>query len=254
MTDQSRLRVLITGASSGIGAALARRFHAGGHELVLTARRGDRLAALAAELGGAAVVVADLADPGAPERLLAAAGRVDVLVNNAGFGAGGWFAELDLAAQLRMLQVNVTALTELTHRALGPMRRRGAGRVLNVASTVAFQPCPGMAVYAASKAYVMAFSEALWSELEGSGVTVTCLCPGATETEFAAVAGMGGARPFRHAMPAEAVARAGYDAAMAGRRLVVAGAANRAMTLAAGLAPRGLVLRVARRLLAPAAR
>jgi short-subunit dehydrogenase len=250
MAEERRKLALITGASSGIGADLAREFHGGGHSVVLVARRRERLDALAGELGeGARVMTADLADPDAPARLLAELGPVDVLVNNAGFGASGRFAELDLGNQLRLVQVNVTALTALTHLFLGPMRARAAGRILNVASTVSFQPAPGLAVYGATKAYVLSLSEALAAELQGSGVTVTCLCPGATETEFAAAAGMGGSRLFRRAMSSAEVARIGYAATMAGRRLVVAGAGNRLMTFGVRFAPRSLVLQVGRKLL-----
>ncbi len=250
MADTERKLALITGASSGIGADLARAFHAGGHQVVLVARRRDRLDAVAAELGrGARVFVADLADPATPSKLLAEIGPVDVLVNNAGFGAAGRFAELDLAMQLRLVQVNISALTALTHMFLVPMRARGRGRVLNVASTAAFQPLPGLAVYAATKAYVMSLSEALWSELDGSGVTVTCLCPGATGTEFADVAGMQATRLFRHAMESSRVAQLGYAATMAGKRLVIAGAGNRFMKLGTRFVPHGLVLRIARKML-----
>ncbi len=246
-------RVLITGASSGIGAELARRFHRGGHRVILTARRRDRLEALAAELGGAEVVPADLADPAAPAQLFATTGPVDILVNNAGFGAGGRFAELGLGLQLSMLQVNVTALTELTHRYLAPMRGDGRGRILNIASTVAFQPAPGLALYGASKAFVLALSEALWSELEKTGVTVTCLCPGSTATDFFTVAGMGGS-PFRGEMSAARVADIGYTATMAGRRLAIAGLANRIMANSVRFAPRALVLRLAKKILQQSAR
>jgi short-subunit dehydrogenase len=195
------------------------------------------------------VTVADLADPTAPARLFAEVGPVEMLVNNAGFGAGGRFAALPLDRQLALLQVNVTALTELTHRFLAPMRAAGRGRVLNVASVVAFQPAPGLAVYGASKAFVLSLSEALWSELEGSGVTVTCLCPGTTVTEFFEVAGMGDTRPFNRGMRAAEVAAIGYRATMAGRRLAVAGASNRLITGLVRFVPRGLVLRMGRRML-----
>jgi short-subunit dehydrogenase len=250
MAETKPSLALITGASSGIGADLAREFHRAGHALVLVARRRDRLDALAAELGSTArALVADLADPNAPARLFAEIGPVDVLVNNAGFGAAGRFAKLDLATQQRMIQVNISALTALTHLFLAPMRARGYGRVLNIASTAAFQPLPGLAVYAATKAYVMSLSESLWAELEGSGVTVTCLCPGATDTEFAEVAGLQTARPFRHAMTSAKVAKLGFAATMAGRRLVVTGTANRFMKLSIRFMPSGPVLRITRRML-----
>jgi short-subunit dehydrogenase len=250
MPDPSRPVALITGASAGIGTELARCFAAGGHDVILVARRRDRLDALAAELGAPArVLVADLADPAAPERLLAATGPVDVLVNNAGFGAAGRFARLPLERQLGIVQVNVAALTALIGQYLPAMLARGRGRILNVASTVAFQPAPGLAVYGASKAYVLSLSEALHAELAPSGVTVTCLCPGATATEFADVAGFGGSRLFRGAMPAAEVARQGYAATMAGRRLIVTGTMNRMSSFGVRLLPRAAVLWMARKLL-----
>ncbi|MCW3473472.1 SDR family NAD(P)-dependent oxidoreductase [Limobrevibacterium gyesilva] len=250
MSGTVRPVALVTGASSGIGAELARAFVRGRHDVVLVARRRDRLEALAATLGGHARVLAeDLADPGAPARLLAETGPVDVLVNNAGFGALGRFVELPLERQLGIVQVNVVALTALTRLYLPPMVARGHGRVLNVASTAAFQPGPGLAVYGATKAFVLSLSEALHAELEGTGVTVTCLCPGATESEFAATAGMGDSRLFRHAMSAAEVARQGFAATMAGRRLVVTGTLNQMSAMGVRFAPRGLALNIARKLL-----
>lgn len=250
MTDGKRPLALITGASAGIGVELARAFARGGHDLILVARRRDRLESLAAEFPGRArVVPADLSDPATPARLLAETGPVDVVVNNAGFGLGGRFAEQPVERQAEIIQVNIAALTALTRLHLPDMLARRAGRVLNVASTGAFQPGPGMAVYCATKAYVLSLSEALSAELQGSGVTVTCLCPGATSTEFAAVAGMRGSRLFRAAMSAETVARMGYAATMAGQRLVIPGWANRLGTIGVRLTPRGVVLAFARRLL-----
>jgi short-subunit dehydrogenase len=243
-----RKLALITGASAGIGTELVRAFARGGYQVVLTARRLDRLETLAQELGGRAIAM-DLADPGAPARLHAQVGPVDVLVNNAGFGAVGRFAELPLDRQLAMLQVNVTALTELMRLYLPQMVASGSGRVLNVASTVSFQPVPGLALYGATKAFVLSFSEAVQAELAGTGVTVTCLCPGATETEFAEVAGLAGSKLFRRTMTAEAVARLGYEATLRGERLVVAGAMNAARTLAVRVLPRALVLWAGRKVM-----
>ena len=241
---------LITGASSGIGADLAREFARAGYDVILLARRRDRLDALAAELGAAArVLVADLADPAAPERIVAATGPVDLLVNNAGFGGYAAFGTQDANQQMAMIQVNITALTALTRLYLPAMLERRAGRVLNVASVVGFMPCPGLAEYAASKAYVLALSEALYSELQGSGVSVTCLCPGATDTEFAVVAGMRGKLAMRQPMASAAVARAGAEATLAGRRLIVTGVPNRLASLLPRLLPRGLLLRAVRKLL-----
>jgi uncharacterized protein len=241
---------LVTGASSGIGAELARCFAQGGHDVVLVARRRDRLEALAAGLAPhARVLEADLADADAPARLLAQTGPVDVLVNNAGFGALGDFAALGLERQMDMLRVNVAALTALCALYVPPMVAQGRGRVLNLGSIISFQPGPGMAVYGATKAYVLSLSEAMHAELEGSGVTVTCLCPGATASEFAARAGMEGGRIFRNAMSAADVARLGFTATMAGRRLAVPGLMNRLATLGVRLLPRGLVLEAGKRLL-----
>ena len=190
---------LVTGASAGIGTELARLL-AVDHDLVLTARRSEQLQSLAEELKRlhgttCRVVPADLADPAAPRKLfdaLAAANlTLDVLVNNGGFGDLGPFAKADLAKMLRMIQVNVTALTELTGLFLPGLLARNRGCVLNVGSIAGFQPGPFMATYYATKAYVNSFSEALHSELRGTGVTVTVLCPGPVATEFAAVAGFG---------------------------------------------------------------
>jgi len=184
---------LITGASFGIGLELARIFAREGHNLVLVARSGDRLRQLAAELEKAhgtrsLILTTDLSDPGAPAYVFDQTGRagifVDFLVNNAGFGQYGLFADSDLEECLRQIQLNVSTLTHLTRLYVAEMIAHGSGRILNVASTAAFQPGPLMAVYFATKAYVLHFSEALANELEGTGVTVTCLCPGATATEF----------------------------------------------------------------------
>ncbi|MBV9537437.1 MAG: SDR family oxidoreductase [Acidisphaera sp.] len=243
---------LITGASSGIGAALARVFGRAGHDVVLSARREDRLRALAAELGPSArVVPADLRDADAPARLLAAAGPIDVLVNNAGLGAAGRFDRVDLERHLDVLRVNVMALTALTRLVLPDMVQRGRGRVLNIASTASFQPGPGIGVYCASKAFVLSLSEAVHAELAGTGVTVTAVCPGLTRSEFAEVAGLD-TRLFRYAMTAEAVAEQAVAATLAGRRLLVTGTGNRLATLGVRLMPRATVLAIARRVMARA--
>jgi len=247
---------LVTGASSGIGLELARLLAADGHHVTLTARDRARLEAVAAELrqchgGDAAVVVADLAEPGAPEaihRQVEAAGRdVAVLVNNAGLGSHGPFAEADLGRELAIIQVNVTALAHLTGLVLPGMVRRRAGRILNVGSTAAFQPGPLMATYYASKAFVLSFSEALDAELAGTGVTVTCLCPGPTRTEFQQRAGMAGV-PVASGLPpmmeAAAVARVGYRAMRRGARLAVPGLLNRLAVFSVRLGPRRLATAV----------
>ncbi len=251
-------QALITGASSGIGAELARECAARGFDVILVARTTEALRALAEDLRlqhhvRALVVPQDLAVAGAAERILDAVHRegwrVDVLVNNAGFGAWGPFAEANPATQLAMLQVNVTALTHLTRLVLPEMRARRWGRILNVASTAAFQPGPLMAVYYASKAYVLSFSEALANELAGSGVTVTVLCPGPTATGFSARAGVGHARLFRSkVMGAARVAREGLEAALRGRTVVVPGVQNRVLARLARWLPRKTVTGMVRRI------
>ncbi len=253
---------LITGASSGIGAELARCFAGGGYNLVLVARSGDVLEAagknLAQEFGINAVPVAhDLGQPGAGAALvqtLAERGlTVDVLVNNAGYGMAGAFAESEGSAQLGMIDLNVRALVELTHIYWPRLLRNKRGGVLNVASTAAFQPGPFMAIYCATKAFVLSFSEALWEEARGTGVHVSCLCPGVTESGFHKRAGTDRLRLFQTGvMPAAKVARHGYNAFQANKRVEVAGTANALMAGTAPFMPRGIVLRVARQLLSPA--
>src|SRR4051794_33560977 len=214
----SRPVALVTGASAGIGREIARVL-AADHDLILSARRADELERLAAELRGKGatcrVVPGDLAEPDGARKLHAAAVEggsvVDVLVNNAGFGDLGPFADADLGKMLRMVQVNVTALTELTGLFLAGMRTRGRGKILNVGSVAGFQPGPLMAVYYATKAYVNSFSEALSNELRGTGITVTCLAPGPTESEFGAAAGFAPKKGFTvgKVLGARAVAEAG---------------------------------------------
>src|SRR3954471_20420213 len=225
--EGGRQTALITGASAGIGLELARLFAAGGYDLVLVARSAGRLEELAGELrsrhGAAARALAkDLTHPESPEevfRELEAAGvAVDVLVNNAGFGTFGPFAETDLDQELRELQLNVVTLTHLTKRFLPGMLARRRGGVLNVGSTAGFQPGPLMAVYYATKAYVLSFSEALAEELRNTGITVTALCPGPTRTEFASEAGVTNSRLFSLFGAADAtdVAEYGFRAMMEG--------------------------------------
>jgi len=247
----SRPVALVTGASAGIGREIARLL-AADHDLILTARREPELRSLAAELAPAVCYVfpTDLADPAAPRALFEAVSRaglsVEVLVNNAGFGDLGPFAEADLGKLLRMIQVNVTALTELTGLFLPGMRSRGRGRILNVGSVAGFQPGPYMAVYYATKAFVNSFSEALWSELRGSGVTVSCLAPGPTRSEFAAASGMAATRVFTLGPVADTrpVAEAGVRALRRGQRLVITGWRNRLLLFAERFVPRGVVLAV----------
>lgn len=242
---------LVTGASAGLGAEYAKLFAADKHDLVLVARRLDKLEELAATLRAAhgvtvRVIAADLTDAGAPQRLfdeLAGAGvEVEFLVNNAGFGTNGAFVELDPRREIDMLQVNVVALTHLTRLFLPGMVARKSGRVLNLGSTAGFQPGPFMAVYYASKSYVNLFSEALSVELEGTGVTVTVSCPGATATEFSAIAGNDRTKLFKRGVAdAPTVARQGYDAMMAGRAMIVHGLKNRLGVQAVRAAPRAVL-------------
>lgn len=250
---------LVTGASGGIGLDLARLLAADGHDLVLVARSAGKLEEIARDLSDrfkvrCEALPADLARAEGVEAVMAGVARlgwpVEVLVNNAGFGLGGEFARTDLARELEMIQLNVAALTALTKRVLPGMIERRRGRILNVASTAAFQPGPLMAVYYATKAYVLSFSEAVAHELSGTGVTVTALCPGATATGFAAVADTAGSRLFTQLRPmrSEEVARAGYRALVAGRRVVIPGWRNRVMAFFARLGPRAIVLRVVRRM------
>jgi len=255
MDTVSHPLALVTGASGGIGAALARELARHGHDLVLAARSLAPLEALAAELRArgtvATVIAADLAEPGAAATLaLEIAGRglaIDTLVNNAGLGAAGRFDRCDPVRIGEILQVNIMALTELTRLLLPGMIARGHGRVMLVASVAAFQPGPRMAAYFASKAYVLSLGEALAYELRGTGVSVTTLCPGATATNFFAVAGADNsvmARHLRRMMPAEDVARLGYRGLAAGRRVVITGAINRLMALAGRYAPHWISLPV----------
>lgn len=253
----SRGLVLITGASAGIGREFARGFAERGFDLFLVARRLDRLEELAAELRthyGVSVttLAVDLAHPAAAATVdgeLQARGlAVYVLVNNAGTGRFGPFVSVDSAALERTIDVNVRSLTLLTRALLPGMLARGRGRILNVASTAAFQPGPLMAVYYATKAFVLSLSEALTNECAGSGVTVTCLCPGPTESEFMEAAGIDDTTLRRTGwlMTARSVAEAGIRGALDGRRLVVPGFVNRAIAFSVRLAPRSWVLRVSR--------
>jgi hypothetical protein len=258
MVAANSATALITGASSGIGRALARLFARDGYALVLVARRAAVLEELAAGLSrdhGVAVRVmpADLTEPDAAARLFQDLQRegmtVDVLVNNAGFGMQGAFAALPADRQLQMIHLNVTALTALTRLLLPSMLERGRGGVLNVGSTAGFQPGPFMAVYYATKAYVVSFSEALADELSGSGLRITCLAPGPTDTAFAAEAGAAESRLFRgETMSVDEVAQIGYDAWRQGKPLVIAGRRNWWRAFAVRLAPRAYIRRVVREL------
>jgi short-subunit dehydrogenase len=248
------MATLITGASAGLGEGFARALAARGETLILTARRLDRLEALAAELRDRHEVQvhlfpADLARPDAPAKLLAdiagAALSVDQLINNAGFGVRGTFADADGTRQLEMIDLNCRALVALTHGVLPQMVARRSGGILNVASTAAFQPGPWMAVYYATKAFVLSFSEALHEEVRGQGVRVAALCPGPTRTEFADVAGMGDSALFRAlGSSADAVVRDGLRALASNQAVRISGAANLAMAESIRLTPRVLARRL----------
>jgi len=249
---------LVTGASSGIGADFARELAARGAKLVLVARRAEPLQRLAQELAKsgaeARVAPADLSDPAARKRLhaeLAASGTgVDILINNAGFGVFGPFANSDWARVAEMLEVDMVALTHLTHLFLPEMLARSWGRVLLVSSTAAFQPTPIYAVYGAGKAYVLSFGVALHQELRGSGVSCTTLCPGVTDTEFFAVAGQRQTVFHRLSMmSSRAVARQGIAALLARRPSVVAGRMNALMALGTRLTPRSWAAALAERMM-----
>ena len=241
---------LITGASAGLGVDFARQLSAQGHRLVLVARRQDRLDALAAELGDARAVAIDLGEAGAAAALmadLAAHGeQVDCLVNNAGFGLWGKVAALDSQRQRSMIDLNIGALVELCRAVLPAMIERGAGAILNVASTAAFQPGPGMAVYFATKAFVLSFSEALHEEVREQGVRVTALCPGPTKTEFGAVAGFKGNKAFdRISARSEDVVAMGLKALDTGRAVAIPGLANKVGAQGHRLLPRSWLRKIA---------
>jgi uncharacterized protein len=255
--ENKREVALITGASSGIGFDLA-QIMAADFDLIITARNQQRLESLAQQLQSrhgahVHVIPADLTRPEAPAQIFLEVARrglqVDALVNNAGFGAYGEFASNKLQDELDMVQVNITALTHLTKLALPGMLERKHGRIMNVASTAGFQPGPLMAVYYATKAYVVSFSEAIANELKGSGVTVTCLCPGPTATEFAARADMEKSRLFKLGrMSSEEVARIGYRGMMRGKTLIIPGTQNKMIMESVRFTPRKLVTAVARSL------
>jgi len=249
--------VLITGASSGIGLELAKCFAADGCRLILVARNTPALEKLAEELRRkskieAIVLTADLSLPETPkqifEKLSAQKISVDVLVNNAGFGAIGIFTQLPLERQSEMIQVNVTALTGLTRLFLPGMIQRKRGGILNVGSVAGFVPGPGMAVYYATKAFVLSFTEALSAELEGTGVKVTALCPGPTPTNFGNVAGSKKVRLLRlPGTSAEKVAEDGHAAFRRGRTIAVSGFQNKFVVLLARLTPRKLIRKTVRK-------
>src|SRR5438477_1146196 len=244
---------LITGASSGIGEAFARKLATQGHDLVLVARSEDKLIALCNELGRshnirAQYVASDLTERGSPARLLAETVErnleIDLLINNAGFGSMGDFAKLDLERELNMIDLNIRSLVELTHRFLQPMRERKSGRIINVASTAGFQGVPFMATYAATKAFVLSFSEALWEENRPYGIRVMALCPGVTNTNFFAAARME-RPPARISQTPEEVVETALRALRRGKSSVISGWPNFVMVESERLVPRSLILRAA---------
>jgi short-subunit dehydrogenase len=254
--NEKRPTALITGASSGIGVAFAREYASRGYDLIIAARRTDRLNKLAAAItkdtGVAVKVVAsDLSVPNSAAKLAKAVGAtpVDVLVNNAGWGNIGPFSDEDLTSMVDEINVNVIALTQLARLFVGPMIERGRGTIINIASTAAYQPVPNMAVYAATKAYVLSFTEALWGELQGTGVTALAVSPGGTATEFFEVAG-GRAMAGGLMTPAQVVATAmsALDAASPAPSVIV-GSSNRLTAMAGRFVPRRMLISVAKTLM-----
>ncbi len=241
------LATVITGASSGIGEALAHLFAREQQTLVLVARRKDKLDGLAKALNSkygvkVHVIALDLQQMGAAAQLMNEVSNlkltVDTLVNNAGFGVSAPFAKSDASQTSGMMQLNMVALTELTHMVLPMMLERGHGRIMNIASVVAFQPCPYFAVYAATKAYVLSFTEALAEEMRGRGILVTAVCPGSTATEFHDVAHTKGSLLTQIQDTAETVAEEGYKALNNGKSVVVTGLMNKPLPLVNRLVPR----------------
>jgi hypothetical protein len=256
--DKNRYRVLVTGGSGGIGLALAEEFARRGHSLLLVARSREKLEEEAARLAetysiAADVFPADLTEPANRGKLAEAAAApdnpIDVLVNNAGFATYGLFYELKPEQEMAMIRLNVEALVDLSARLLPGMVERGRGGILNVSSTAAFQPGPLMASYYASKAFVLSHSEALANEVGGTGVSVTALCPGPTESNFQRDAGLEDSKLVQAGlMDAETVARAGVKGFLAGKRVVIPGFKNRFGAFMAWLMPRSFVTKVVRNL------
>ena len=256
----SHKTALITGASAGIGRELAKLFALDRYDLVLVARNSEPLIKFSGDLESQFGIQTtpfplDLAADSAPQVLFDQLARrgisVDVLVNNAGFGKLGAFSDVALSESLAQIELNIYALTRLTKLFLAPMLERRSGKILNVASTAGFQPGPLMAVYYATKAYVISFSEALENELHGTGVSVTCLCPGPTDTEFQKRAGTEQTTLFRrsHPMTAKAVARDGYRGLMKGKPLVISGMRNWLLAESLRISPRRLVTAISRKIL-----
>jgi short-subunit dehydrogenase len=254
---QLKQTALITGAASGIGYQLACLFAAENYNLVLVDRNESRLSEISVEFQEkypiiVKDIVKDLSISTSPQEIFAelqtANIKVDVLVNNAGFGTYGLFNETSLASELEMLQVNLVCLTHLTKLFLKEMVKQGSGKILNVASAAAFQPGPLMAVYFATKAYVLSFSEAIANELEGTGVTVTVLCPGSTVSAFHERTGMADSKLVKgqKMMDAETVAQMGYDALMRGKTIIIPGLLNKILAKSVRFFPRKLVTKIVR--------
>jgi uncharacterized protein len=243
---------LITGASSGIGLELAEVFARNGYSLVLTARNGARLEEIARKLKPASVqvIAKDLTLAGAAEEIFREVPKIDVLVNNAGFSLFGKFGDLPLAEELNIMQLNMTAPVILTRLYLPGMIAAKSGRIMNVASTAAFQPGPLMAIYYATKSFLLLLSEAIGNELEGTGVTVTALCPGPTTTAFQERAKMenSGLVKGRKMMDARTVAEIGYRGMMAGKPVVIPGFMNKFLVQTLRFSPRWMVTKLVRRI------
>jgi short-subunit dehydrogenase len=249
-TETGAKTAIVTGASSGIGEEFGRQLAQRGYKVVLVARRKDRLEALAKEIGGAEVIEADLSTPAGVAAVIEriARGDVELLVNNAGFGTNGDFAEMPLERELEAIDLNVRALTQLSHAALGPMKARRSGTIINVGSTGSFQPVPYMSTYAATKAYVLSFSEGLHEEAKAYGVTVTCLTPGPVATEFQQVAGVSKkSLPTGWTSPQKVVSLA-LNAAKSGSAIAVPGMMNKASANLSRVTPRFMVRKIAGRM------
>jgi len=249
---------LITGASSGIGESFARRLAARGDNLLLVARSENKLASLCNELGRASninaqYVAMDLTERDAPKQLFEETNRrkleVELLINNAGFGSVGDFSQLDLQRELNMIDLNITSLVALTHLYLQPMRERKSGAIINVASTAAFQPVPYMTTYAATKAFVLSFSEALWEENRAHNIKVLALCPGVTETNFFSAARMGEKPQMRVAQTPEQVVETALKGLQRNNSHIISGWTNFLTTQSERLFPRSLITRMAGRMM-----
>lgn len=258
MNDQKT--ALITGGSVGIGFALAHQFAKNGYDLILIARNEAKLKEAKGQLEKqygvtVKIIVKDLAQHGAPQDIFGELREhgieIDVLVNNAGVGLHGFFHDTEIKKQLDVIDINIRALTHLTHLFLPEMIKRKSGKILNVASTAAFQSGPKMATYFATKAYVLSFTEALANEIKGSRVTTTVLCPGPTESEFAKRSGEDGTRLMTNKswmMSADAVAAMGYAGLMKGKSIVIPGKINKFLVILTRFVPRGLATKISRAL------